>query len=101
MVAHHLRPACGLSLLLAFALLLFTQVVVPSAASSSAAEPTPTLPPAHLGYGINVRDPDHLGSLVAPLGFRWVKLYERYGAMPTTRLPFQVLFRIDLHERLS
>jgi hypothetical protein len=56
------------------------------------------LPPPHLGYGLNVRDPAHLTALVQPLGFEWIKFYERYNAMPTTRLPYQVLYRIDLSE---
>jgi len=102
MVAHHLRPTLGLPPLLAFVLLLLTQVVARSAQLPSPADRDAlTLPPAHLGYGINLRDPNHIEDLFAPLGFQWVKLYERYDAMPSTRLPYQVLFRIDLHERIS
>ena len=54
------------------------------------------LPPPHLGYGLNVRDPAHLEALVAPLGFDWVKLYEQYDALPVMRLPYRVLYRIQL-----
>jgi hypothetical protein len=54
-----------------------------------------TLSP-HLGYGLNVRDPAHLDTLFAPLGFEWVKLYEQYDALPTERLPYKVLYRIQL-----
>ena len=30
----------------------------------------------HLGYGINVRNEDKVGSLFSPLGFEWLKLWE-------------------------
>jgi hypothetical protein len=50
-----------------------------------------------LGYGLNVRDPVHLESLFAPLGFEWVKLYEQYDALPTARLPYKVLYRVQLN----
>jgi len=55
-----------------------------------------TLEP-HLGYGINVRDPDHLDGLVAPLGFEWVKLWEEYedGWWPLERLPYRVLLAVS------
>ena len=69
------------------AVLAVTQVL-------AAGEPLP--PPPHLGYGLNVRDPAHLEALVAPLGFDWVKLYEQYDALPVTRLPYQVLYRVQL-----
>jgi hypothetical protein len=51
----------------------------------------------HLGYGLNVRDPAHLDTLFAPLGFEWVKLYEQYDALPTQRLPYKVLYRLQLN----
>jgi hypothetical protein len=34
---------------------------------------------------------------VVPLGFEWVKLYEICDAMPSTRLPVRVLYRIELN----
>jgi hypothetical protein len=52
-----------------------------------------TLEP-HLGYGINVRDPARLDTLVAPLGFEWIKLWEEYSPLPTERLPYRVLYLI-------
>ncbi len=42
-----------------------------------------------------MRDPAHLETLFAPLGFEWVKLYEQYDALPTERLPYRVLYRIQ------
>ena len=63
---------------------------------------TPNLPqtvaqiPPHLGYGANVRDPAHIETLFAPLGFEWIKLYEQYNALPTRRLPYRVLYRLDI-----
>ena len=52
-------------------------------------------PPApHLGYGINVRFPDRIPSLVTPLGFEWVKLWEEYGSLPDDPLPQKVLYNI-------
>jgi len=51
----------------------------------------------HLGYGMNVRDPGHLDMLFAPLGFEWIKLYEQYDALPTTRLSYKVLYRLQLN----
>jgi hypothetical protein len=60
-------------------------------------EGTQHTPPApHLGYGLNLRDPAHLDTLYAPLGFEWVKLYEQYDARPDERLPYKVLYRIQL-----
>jgi hypothetical protein len=55
---------------------------------------------ARVGYGMNVRDPAHIDSLFAPLGFGWIKLYEQYdelGALPTERLPYNVLYRVQLN----
>lgn len=53
-----------------------------------------TLEP-HLWYGINVRSLSRLKSLVDPLGFGWVKLWEEYTSLPTERLPYQVLYLIS------
>jgi len=39
----------------------------------------PSVSAPHLGYGLNVRDPKVVGSLFAPLGFEWLKLWEEYG----------------------
>jgi hypothetical protein len=58
---------------------------------------SPAISPTHLGYGANVRDPAHLNELFAPLGLEWVKLYEQYDALPHSRLPFKVLYRIQLN----
>jgi len=58
----------------------------------------PSLSP-HLGYGINVRFQQHVESLFAPLGFEWLKLWEEYDSLPTTRYPYQVLFLIDCYGR--
>ena len=55
--------------------------------------PARALPEPHLGYGVNVRDIDHLETLVAPLGFDWVKLWEEYTSLdelPTEPLPYHV-----------
>jgi hypothetical protein len=65
------------------------------AESSVRAGKTVTLSP-HLGYGLNVRDPAHLDALFAPLSFEWVKLYEQYDALPKERLPYKVLYRVQL-----
>jgi hypothetical protein len=56
-----------------------------------------TLPDPHIGYGINVRDPGNLTSLVDPLGLDWIKLWEEYddGWWPVERLPYQVLYLLD------
>jgi len=55
--------------------------------------------PPHLGYGINVRFQSHVDPLFAPLGFEWLKLWEEYDPIPTTRYPYQVLFLIDCTQR--
>jgi hypothetical protein len=68
---------------------------VPSSAQSS----TDVASSPHLGYGINVRNEDKIGSLFSPLGFEWLKLWEEYGPLPTTRYPYQVLFLIDCYSR--
>lgn len=55
-----------------------------------------SLPPPHLGYGINVRSEDKIEPLFAPLGLEWLKLWEEYeGDPPTGRLPYKVLFTIE------
>jgi hypothetical protein len=54
------------------------------------------VPTPHLGYGLNVRDPANLDPLFAPLGVEWVKLYEQYDALPAQRLPYKVLYRVQL-----
>jgi hypothetical protein len=61
---------------------------------------SPSLPPPHLGYGMNVRDPATVESLFAPLGFDWLKLWEEYGTeenptLPQIRYPYRVLFLVD------
>lgn len=67
----------------------------------SVAAPAPAraeIPP-HLGYGINVRQESNIDSLVAPLGFDWVKLWEEYEIdPPAERLPYYVLFTIDCRD---
>jgi hypothetical protein len=112
-----LRPLCrcllagalGLAALMAltWVLAVSTSVQAGNLASSSGFPPPPSIErqaiggsPAlspHLGYGLNVRDPANLHSLFAPLGFEWVKLYEQYDALPTERLPYKVLYRIQLN----
>jgi hypothetical protein len=55
-----------------------------------------SLPPPHLGYGINVRSQDKIDPLFTPLGFDWLKLWEEYeDDPPTERLPYNVLFTIE------
>lgn len=55
-----------------------------------------SLPDPHLGYGMNVRNREHVDSLFAPLDFGWLKLWEEYDPrVPDTRYPYQVLFLID------
>jgi hypothetical protein len=72
--------------------------------SARAAAPEPvSLPsdsyPPHLGYGINVRLEESIDPLFSPLGLEWIKLWEEYeGAPPAERLPYQVLYAIDLRE---
>jgi hypothetical protein len=63
-----------------------------------------SLPPPHLGYGLNVRDPSTVDTLFAPLGFEWLKLWEEYGTeqdptLPQSRYPYEVLFLIDCTAR--
>jgi hypothetical protein len=62
----------------------------------------PLLTPApHLHYGMNVRDPEIAPSLLDPLEFDWIKLWEEYNGTsdtfgtPTERLPYHVLFILD------
>ncbi|UCC64109.1 MAG: cellulase family glycosylhydrolase [Anaerolineae bacterium] len=43
----------------------------------------------HLGYGINISDPNH-HPWASDLGLNWVKLYN----LPSERLPFSVLLRL-------
>ena len=50
----------------------------------------------HLGYGANLRYLENVDTLYAPLGFDWVKVYERFDTMPTQQLSYQVLYRIDI-----
>jgi hypothetical protein len=74
-------------------------------ASGAKATPLPseqtssTLPSPHLGYGINVHDQNHVDSLFGPMGFDWLKLWEEYTPVPTTRYPYRVLFLIDCYHR--
>ncbi len=57
------------------------------------ARPHQTLPPPHLGYGVNVWDqPD----LAIASGFEWIKLVQEAGPPPATRLPMHVLYRITI-----
>lgn len=83
------RPllACLLTVVLAVGALLALSRML------TAARQTPA---PHLGYGVNVRALAHLDDLFAPLGFEWVKLYEQYDALPASRLPYKVLYRIQL-----
>ena len=54
------------------------------------------VPSPHLGYGVNLRYLSNVDSIFVPLGFDWIKVYERFDTMPTERLPYHVLYRIDL-----
>ncbi len=86
---------CGLVIALGVgATFALTQALAANRPTHGSVEPATGS--AHLGYGLNVRDPAHLDTLFAPLGFEWVKLYEQYDALPTTRLPYKVLYRIQL-----
>ncbi len=85
------------------AALVFVACVLVASPPSTRADPPrqtsfpPVLLPPHLGYGINVRLEDNVDPLFAPLGLEWVKLWEEYGVDPSAeRLPYQVLFVIDL-----
>jgi hypothetical protein len=72
--------------------------VTPSPARAQA-PPWPSLPPPHLGYGVNVRLEKNIDPLFAPLGLEWIKLWEEYEhTPPAERLPYQVLFAIDCRE---
>lgn len=53
--------------------------------------------PPHLGYGVNLRYLDNVDTIFSPLGFDWIKTYERFEGMPIERLPYQVLYRIDVN----
>ena len=79
---------------------LFTRsTAIPSAPSAPSAPISTALPPPHLGYGGNVRLPANIPSLFDPLGMEWIKLWEEYaGSPPDERLPYQVLFVVDLRE---
>ncbi len=71
----------------------FRPIATPSTPISTA------LPPPHLGYGVNVRLPTNIPTLFEPLGVEWIKLWEEYtGFPPDERLPYQVLFVLDLRE---
>jgi hypothetical protein len=91
------------------AVVTLTQTLAASAPLQASAPPrriegrvkTPITLSPHLGYGLNVRLPAHLDTLGAPLGFEWVKLYEQYDALPTERLPYKVLYRIQRDGPLS
>jgi hypothetical protein len=76
--------------------------VVSLSARAATQEPVslPSSPyPPHLGYGINVRLEESIDPLFAPLSLEWIKLWEEYeGAPPAERLPYQVLYVIDLRE---
>jgi len=80
----------------------------PRPCASARALPSLPSPPSisapHLGYGLNVRDSNVVGSLFAPLGFEWLKLWEEYGTeenptLPQVRYPYKVLFLIDCTKR--
>jgi len=77
---------------------------IPGAARAERSKPdseSPLLPDPHLGYGINVRREENIESLFAPLQLEWVKLWEEYeGEAPAERLPYQVLFALDLRDGL-
>ncbi len=66
-----------------------------------ACEIPPPMPEAHLGYGINVRKMERISSLADPLGFEWVKVWEEYNALPTERLPYQVLYILDCRNYIN
>lgn len=59
------------------------------------AEPVAEIVP-HLGYGVNLCYLSNLDPVFAPLDFDWVKVYERFETMPSERLPYYVLYRIDI-----
>ncbi|MBN2006923.1 MAG: DUF5107 domain-containing protein [Anaerolineae bacterium] len=53
-------------------------------------------PEPHLGYGINVRDPDRIPPLIPPLSLEWIKLWEEYlPSPPAEPLPYKVLYLIN------
>lgn len=52
-------------------------------------------PDPHLGYGINVRNLSELDTLAAPLGVGWIRLWDEYSGLPTTTLPYNVLYNIN------
>ncbi len=101
LVYRNAPGACGTFLALALVLVLSAPLSAyttpfPSDPGQPAPQSASEIPP-HLGYGANLRDPAHIESLFAPLGFEWIKLYEQYNALPTQRLPYHVLYRIDVH----
>ncbi len=75
----------------------FTPWIAHVKASETSDEPP--LPNPHLGYGLNVRLEANVDPLFAPLGLEWIKLWEEYEFdPPAERLPYQVLFTLDLRE---
>lgn len=78
----------------------FVYAVILLAATSRAKSPplsTQVEIPPHLGYGINLRYLSNIDSIVAPLNFDWIKVYEKFDSMPTKQLPYHVLYRIDIN----
>lgn len=69
--------------------------------TATAAPPARATLEPHLGYGINVRSVAHLDSLVAPLGFEWIKLWDEYGPLPSAPLPYDVLFMINCDDYIG
>ncbi len=101
LVYRYAHGACGAFLALALVLVLSAPLSAYTAPfPPDSGQPAPRSAsevPPHLGYGANLRDPAHIESLFAPLGFEWIKLYEQYNALPTQHLPYHVLYRIDVH----
>jgi hypothetical protein len=85
--AHALAPSNGAASLPAF---------VPDATPTTVEAAAAVSPELREGYGINVKglnyDDDSLDKAVA-LNFEWIKIYDH---PPAERLPFKVLYRVNL-----
>jgi len=85
-----------MAVVLLSAVALWLTVSLLSAAAIGLTVPSAEVSP-HLGYGVNLRYLSNVDTVFAPLGFDWVKVYERFDSMPAERLPYHVLYRIDVN----
>lgn len=72
-------------------------VILASMLSSGSTTPIRADIEPHLGYGVNLRYLENVEPVFDPLEFTWVKVYERFDTLPDERLPYNVLYRIDVN----